>query len=354
MIVKKSGYILVLSLMMVSLCVVLVTALVDRGTVFLPFTATYQHRQQAYMLALSGVQIAKSQLAVVPKQEEAKADQAKQAATVPDEKARATALLQKLFPVLNRWQTFDLTQEKDGIDGHIKLCIMCEDGKIDINALYDFEKQQFAGQGQEAEKVKKVLQELFSSIEKQTQGKNLFQSVEAFLKKRGYPLDDPTQLLLVKGFEGFKNNVFYEPLVSKNEKEKKQLYLTDIFTVWTGKKTVEPWFFSSSVQQILGLRVSPDSKKAAAALKSFTVQAQWPVTWNSTFAQLYETEFAALPKNIDSLLSKKFEPKIFSVLVHGLFDQITQRVFAIVERVEQKSDKGQISYSVSIRKLYWF
>src|SRR5690606_18056883 len=98
-------------------------------------------------------------------------------------------------PRINRWQTFSLTEEKDGINGTIQICLMSEEGKININRIYDFEKKKFIGEGNKQEDWKILLQEIFNQIEKQANTKGLFEAFTAFLKKQDGPLDDVTQLL---------------------------------------------------------------------------------------------------------------------------------------------------------------
>ena len=138
------------------------------------------------------------------------------------------------MPILNRWQTVKLDFAKDGIDGEIKICIMSEDGKINLNELYDFQKHAFVGSGKEQEELKKTLQEIFGNIKKASGTEGLFESLETFLKERDDKLRDITELLTIKAFANFKNDIFYTPdHQSSTGKEKKPLYLTDIFTLWT-------------------------------------------------------------------------------------------------------------------------
>jgi len=47
-----------------------------------------------------------------------------------------------LLPHLNRWQTFHLTKDIDGVDGTIYICISSEDGKLNINKAFDFDKNE--------------------------------------------------------------------------------------------------------------------------------------------------------------------------------------------------------------------
>ena len=65
----SSGYILVLTLIILSIIVIMVTQLFNKGRVHLYYAKTMIEREQAKQLALGGIQLAMNQLAVMPKQE---------------------------------------------------------------------------------------------------------------------------------------------------------------------------------------------------------------------------------------------------------------------------------------------
>ena len=68
----QTGYIMIVTLMVVSLAFVLVAYMINRGTVYLPLTKTVIDREKSKELAFAGLQMAMSQLAyadVVEKEE---------------------------------------------------------------------------------------------------------------------------------------------------------------------------------------------------------------------------------------------------------------------------------------------
>ncbi len=65
---KQQGFILVLALMVLSIGVLLVTQLFHRGTGHLYFDAAMLSRQKAQLLALSSIELVKSQLSLVTTQ----------------------------------------------------------------------------------------------------------------------------------------------------------------------------------------------------------------------------------------------------------------------------------------------
>ncbi len=155
----------------------------------------------------------------------------------------------------------------------------------------------------------------------------------------------------------FKQHIFYEPPSEKEEK--RPLYLTDIFTLWSGKKTLQPWLFSDSMSGILDLQraTSGDVEKRKQSLnkwlENFKQKISLPDDWENVFEPLYEKDFGSLPKGIEAFLSFTFEPETFSVLSYGKVGDVTQKLFAIIQRtVSTKKDREQ-SIAVTIKKIYW-
>ena len=68
---NKHGFVIPLTLMLIAVAMVLITGIYQKGTIFVPFISTMMKREQAKMLALSGVQVAMSQIAIAsaPKDE---------------------------------------------------------------------------------------------------------------------------------------------------------------------------------------------------------------------------------------------------------------------------------------------
>lgn len=335
---NKSGYIMMLALIMISLLVVIVTYIATRSHTFSPLAARSQEQLKARALALSGVQVGIAQLVFF---KTGKKEQGTKPASGDEIQKK---FLEKLLPVLNKLQTFGLKKATDGIEGRIQICISSEDGKIDLNQLWDFQKNQFAYlKEKNKDEWQKLYEALFAQVSKIAKTNSLFSPLQNFLKERGYLINDPTELLLIKEYQTFKNTIFYDP------EKKNVLYLTDLFTVWTGRKTIEPWLLSQSLKNVLELQ---SEEQFDQALKNFKVENNWKTAWDQLFLPLYKKNLASLPKNFELLLSAKFEPKIFSILSYGTFEGITSTMLAIIELVE-KLEKEEKSYHAIIRKIYW-
>lgn len=363
---QRNGYILILTLMVISLSVVLVTFIATRGITFFPFARIERDREKAEMLAFGGVQLALSQLAGGQEEQKKPAAGTKEPAAMAQaenkEQQKATALLTTLLPILNRPQKIQFNKGRDGFEGVLNICVMSEEGKLNINEIYDFEKQKFVNEGQPQGDMKKMLQELFIRLEKLTGGKELFKGFEKFLKDRQYKVNDATQLLSIKEFSiVFRENVWYQPpeqTKDTTKKEQRPVYLTDLFTVWSGTAQVEPWLLSDSMRALLDLkRVEPQDKDEKESmkerLKKFKTQATWSSDWNTLLAPLYGKDFSKLPQGIDVLLRPTFGGATFSVLSYGVVGSITQKIVAIVERRESSSKERDARFDVIIKKLYW-
>lgn len=315
-------------------------------------------REKAKTLAKGGIELAISML-TIPKPEEKKSNEKTQTAQQKDAEEKKDPnieLLKKSMPALNRWQSFTLKEEIDGLDGEIRLCITCEDGKIDINQWYDFGKKKFIGEGATSLDGKKIFKALFNSMKKTAGGKDLFELFEKFLKQRQYKLNDVTELLSIKEFrEAFKEALFYEPPALKGtKKEQRPVYLMDILTLWSGTKTLNPWLLSDSICAIVGLKraetgdVPAREKEIEQLLKGMkSIEGDIKITWEKVLQKLYGKELKAVPTDFTSLLAQNFEAKTFGILSYGIVGNITQKVFAIIER----NKNAQVPYT--IKKLYW-
>lgn len=358
----KEGYILILALSMLALVMVLVTGLFNRATPFVFFDSAVIKREKAKQLALSGLQIAMSQLqAHVEESQEKTAvlNAAPKGPSIADQ--RKTKLFKSLVPTLNNWQKFPLTQEQDGIKGSIEICISCEQGKLDINELFDFKAKKFIQEGKPKNDMRKVMQSVFTKLEPYTKGKNLFGVFEKFLKQRHSKLHEVTELLGIKEFqEVFATRQFYEP--SEKDKEniprgkKRAVYLTDLFTIWSEEQTMSAWLLSDALCAVFGFkRAQADSLKVRKQIVEQAVEQKalastsFDAVWPKGPQVLYGKELGAVSPELKPLLTAQFEPDMFLVISRGTVGNISQKISAIIERREPEGDR---STAYVIKRLY--
>lgn len=352
----KPGFILPLTLSIIGLSIALVTYMANNGRVFTPTAKTMIEREKARMLARSGIEIAMSQLSLPDKGAAAKDQKDKKDANQEQEKTIFSVVL----PHINVWQKFKLVPAIEGIQGEIGVCVMSEEGKLNLNELFDSATGTLVESLKTNPAAEKCMQEIFERIDKAMGGKDMLKAFLAFLKARKTKLDDVTELLMIKEFEVFKDHIFYDPPEENAPKDaKKHLYLTDLFTIWSGKKTLQPWLFSDAVCSILNLTQAQNNqakerqKAVAEIMKAMPDALTFPDGWNKNLKLLYGKDFASLPKGIETLLNTKFETKVFSVLCYGKIGKTTQKLFAILERVKTSTDKDKPSFNITLKKLYW-
>lgn len=349
----QKGYTMLLAIMLIALIVFLVTNIADKSRVHTRYLKTVIDREKAKAIALSGIEIAKSQLASMEEPKEKTADPKKQSA-----EDKAKQFIRNFLPIGNSWQTFKLNKKNDGISGTLKICISCEDGKININQLFDFTNKKFF-----SDKIdyKKLMQQVFEKIKKVVGGENLLVPFEKFLKARQNKLYDPTELLALEGFKEFKTSVFFNPdvfVAADSNKVKQTIYLNDLFTLWSFTRELNPWFLSHSLKVLFGLKSLKagdselEGKKLQELLKHFKSELKWPGSWKQLLSPLYGKEFDSLPKEVGMLMSTKFEPRVFSVLSYGTVGNVTQKLLVIMQRAQSNSSGGT-SFEFRAKKFYW-
>lgn len=338
---KRPGYVMMLTLTIIALLTVLVTYVSKVANTYGPLAIRVQEQLKARSLALSGIQVAMAQLADI-----STVKQDKQSEKKPSAAEKKKKFFAALIKTLNMVQTFKLSKKVEGIDGTIKLCITCEEGKLNLNHLWNVEKKQFVHVGTpQKEVMQRAIESLFATIEKASSTENLLGSFEGFMKKRGYVLNDVTELLLIQEYERFADALFFDP------QEKETIFLCDLFTLWTKTMAMDPWVFSQSWQNVLRLSKTMDA--VDELIEQFTPQTTWKTAWDNLFVSFYQKNFNSLPKSIDSILNTTFEPNLFSVLSYGVVGSSTVKLLAIVELVEKQSKEGSSEVEIKVRKLYW-
>lgn len=356
----RSGYVLALAMGFIAIVSVLVTGLVHRVMVFHRVQYALIEREQARLLALSGVNIALAQLTDVKKVDEKKKEgQQAQVPQAPAPKAPATGgaqqpqakvaslqgQLKKLTALLNRWQTFSLKEAGEGVDGTCEIYLASERGKIDLNSIYDFAQRKFVKRdGFDGEKICQLVSEKLSSVLKSG---NFAEFLSAFLKERGYPLDDLSQLIADKRFEKMRDRLFITPDGG--------VALFDVFTLETQQAQIQPWFVTSGLGAILGFQVGKgiDKKiwqKSLEKVPASVSTLKWQQQWDTLLAPVYGKEYGKLTGEVKSLFAEKFESAPFSVVSYGKFGAFTTKVYAIIE--EKVTEQGKTA-GYGIRKLYW-
>lgn len=341
---RSQAFIIIFSLMMVALMVFLTTQLVSGVLVTTNFVSIIMQREQAKMLALSGIRIAAKQLLDldIEKKEKKEAGVVKKDEEKDGEgKAKLSAhdknFMKQMLPYLNRWKNFSFEEKRDGFDGELRICLTCEEGKININEAFDFKKQEF----------KKEYAALLKSlvIKDKLAAGELATKLQEFLTKRAKKLEDVSELMQLSACKNL--DIFYKPPdkpAKKGEEPRSSaiLALSDIFTVWTDSPTIDPLIFSHALCAMFTFR-KPLATDATTMKDKFAQFAQqfkpelakdWDANWE-TLQLLYDQK-PVFFKEMQGIFSKEFGPSTYSVISYATVGKVTQRVMAIVKKVKRK------------------
>jgi len=380
MIPKKHSFVLLFALSILALVTILTNQLLRTVYVGWHFDRAMVEREHAEMLALGGLNIAIAQLTIEkkkPKKETQTEEKLTKEELAKKKKKEFSNFLQQILPHINRWQTFALDEKIDGITGELKLCITCENGKININEAFDFQKHEFKPI------YKKFLERLkFRGKEKST-GKFL-KNLTIFLKKRNRKIEDISQLQ--EDVASSISQLFYEPpkptAKKKDAKPNTILAVQDIFTIWTKSDKLEALFLTDALCCMLGLRrpQAYDAQIRKEKFKDFIKNFDPKIDQNTEkywlmVNPLYETKNPTKLKDL-KIFSSKFEPTVYSVLSSGKVGNVEQRLLAIIKKItperqptkqkepdnnktEEKKEKSEkkttkeFSKKFKIVRLYW-
>lgn len=359
--------------MITSIAIALLTSVMNRSFVYQNSTGFELKRQRVRLLASSGIQVAMAQVALVlPEEKKAEAGAEK----TDDKKAPAKLTpaqqwIMQLMPIINSWQTFKLTEAVDGIEGTLQLYIACEQGKFNIARMYDIlnaktvtEKTQDAskkeaetktggqkGGAQAPKGPQKNWGEVVVQLLEQNGVAGFSKALTSFKSSYNRSPEDGTELVTQEAVKAFKTNIF--PSQDNKSILKTPLFLMDLFTTATTTEKINPWLLSSSVAALLGLkrnREKFDLKEKIKEVKPFT---NWSQQWNKLLEPLYGKKFENIAKEITSLFAASFDASVCSVICNAQIQGASQKVYAIIEKVNPPDGVSPKSVIFKIKRMYW-
>ncbi len=361
---NTAGFMVMTAFMALAIMVALVTQYLLFSGTYIRYAYIFNEREKAKILARSGIAIALSQLSLCDKtmikswgkSNEEIAEKRK------DPIQRQKYLLKVLLTVVNRWQVFECTEKNDGIEGTIKIAIVCEDGKLPLQALLNYEKREYVRLGNAKQKDgKEFLIDFFERYKKYADDQDLMPVFEEWFKKTGYYLIDVTQLMTIDGFKKIRNQLFFTPQEAigddtseeKNEKKtKKRVFLTDAMTLEVETPMMCPFLFSESIKVLYDLCKGTrffSQEQIDEIIENVSLQSiSWQQVWDTYCKDVYGKDFKSLPEDFALLLSTKFEPKAFSVVCYAKAGRVEQKLVALITRNFTK--QGEI---FEIKRIYW-
>lgn len=346
---QQPGYILFVTFSMLALATALVTLFVMQGMHHKRFAQALLYKQQAQQFAISSLALGQSFLTFTDKemkevQQEFLAEKIDGAKGADGQSGFSRLLLEKVLPVINKKQKLELTLQKDGVQASIEMMLFCENGKININSLYNIVDKKFYDEGFPKKDKKVFAAWLFDQIAKITGRPSLLNPFVQYMEKQKAPLNDVTQLLSIPEFaQCFQDAIFYEVDEQKEQditkEEKAKIYLTDIFTAVSDEDTLQPWLLSPSVCVLLGEQEKEkkdtdgsDSKGDKAALAQFKNKANWAADWDTTLQKIYGISYAQIPNQIRLMLTPEFQVNIFSLLLQVKIGQTKAKIYAFLKQ----------------------
>lgn len=354
---NHQGYILIATMLILAVSTIIITGLIYRSNSVAPFTQSILDREKAAFLAQSGLSYVQALATFQPHVEDKDTETKKKNDKEKQPDREIKAIIFNLLPLLNKWTKYNLKESVDGIDGTLYVYIASEEGKINLNKVYDFNKKNFIAGGQASstyiDDPKKVVMAACQLLEKTYKTNDLFEKLEKFLKNFDGPFNDISDLLLVPGFELFHDTIFPDPL----HDTEKQLYLGDIFTVIGNKTKLNPWFLSRALKQLCGIKeqdeeFDKENKKLGELVKQFSrTVPDWEKEWKKIFAQRYKKTVQQLTKGVVSLFDLNCVPQFFTVISVGQFNNTSYSLIAFIEVIETRQN-NQISYESRIKRWY--
>lgn len=334
MIVRR-GFILPLSLMLMAIAIALVARVALRMTAERGRTHYFGEQMQAQLLAEGAVPLIIAILNGEKKSEEKKKEEPR---------------LLTVCAAMNRWQRFQFTAEREGFTGELALYLAVEQGKLDINRFYDWDKKAYRTDGQFD--GKKVLEWLSDRLEGIVSERTFADVYDDLAKKRKKPFDDVGEFFghpAMKALRRWPKSPPEEKEAAEQEKRIPALY--DLFTI-AAQSGTSLGVLSDSLAWCASMKApaftqKDDSEKILAIAQKI----ENPIAaadWNSLLAPLTGKEYTSLPRELVSAATSGVKNPVLSVVIESIVGEA--RYVCAVLLVPQSSKSESVSYTVA--RLY--
>lgn len=327
---KSSGYILILTLLLLSTSFILISSVLQKTFAYISQSRIEIDREYARQLALSGIQIALSKIAlIIPEPQGKKLNQENSENKAnPEQQWLANLLL-----IVNKWQRLSLDKKTVGIDGVINYNISSQQGKINLNYITP----------EINDLIKKTIKiDILALINK---SKNKFRRT----------IQDPTELVQFPELLDLKNNIFTN-FFEQTETGTVPISLMDLFYIQDDNSGLNPWLLSSSVLSLLGLPIPKYPENIELLKKTvsqFKPNINWNTEWDKILSPIYKKKLESFNTNLRSSFSNKFIANSFFVVSHATVGSITQKVAALLKIDKNIQGFSAESKIYKIAQLYW-
>jgi hypothetical protein len=303
---SRQGYILVITITLLSLAVVIVTSLANDSVLNISYVVNSYNRLKAQQFAFSGIDLGRS--IISPKEDDPK--KAKQ--------------IKEILLNLNRWQNYEIKLNDDsGLKCNLKFYLSSEQGKCNFNQCLQFAKNE------KSQKLEPNIWEIIAEpLGKILNAQDLKSATQDWAASRSIPLNDTTDILKFDKFAYFKDKIVLD--------EKMENALDDIFTISTPDAKIQPYLLSNSTAKLLKLKNINDftteewQELVNKAAEKFNENISLERDWDGLFAPMFGKKINELPTNFLNVCAPKWDPKIFSIIVHVQYDNVFYALYAII------------------------
>ena len=320
-----NGYALALALMVIAVGSISLVSVVQQAQALFSLSSTMYDQYQARMLALSGVELVRAQLENPTKIEGSEAKVSPE--TAP-------------FLYTNRWQVFDFTQEKDGFEAQLKIYLCAEQGKLNINSVFDFDKKTY----KKTDTVDGLaLLKACDDVMKKTYGvENWSSKVLELVQKRDCPFEDVTDVVVPALFKKQNAPFFID------QSDDDRIFLMDLFTVVDDAGQIQPLYLSQSLKKVFGFDKHEsasvkDRQEVVLKISQLKTAVEWAKDWKQLLAPFYKKEYTVIPDVFKKIVAQKVEAAYFSVLCHATVHGITQRVCVLLQKDAKSASSPTVS-----------
>lgn len=128
------GYILLLTMIILSSIILLLFTVINTNRLAEGFSSTMLNKQEEYLLLQSGIAITQS---LISSQKEKSEDKKEEKTVKEQEKTKESEIsyFKLYWQKCNKWLDFTLTEKEHGQEGKIKIYLMVEDGKLPLQRI---------------------------------------------------------------------------------------------------------------------------------------------------------------------------------------------------------------------------
>lgn len=333
---KQPGFILLLTFLMLSMTIAMATYLMMSTQASKAIGSTVIAVERAQDVALSGVELVRRVLSNSGDPDGTKHE------------------IESILRFINRWRNFDLHTETDGVEGTIAVYVACEEGKININSMFDLEKKQFIFDEKD-DFTKDLWTRVGTIFRSKTAGIGVTDFKDFLvrhLKDRKEPLDDISELFTDEPL------VHTPPIFTpQTGATPAPLGVIDLLAVSEFMEKMQPVFLSRGMCELLGFKMLPSDDdgrekiiKELVSKVKLDSKISWAREWDKILAPIYGKTFNQIEGRFRwTTFDQRIGALTISVVCYGKMSDKTVGVFALLRRrVEQ--DKRVVYH---VKKLYW-